>query len=465
MRRRPRMGLLPFYLKLYDEASPDLRGKAAPLIGKVAEALTKRGVDVKVAPICCVEAEFRQAVDDLKSADVDLLGTLHLAYSPSLESAAALAESGLPICVMDTTPDFEFGRDVDPEKIGLNHGVHGVMDLTCMLIRLGKPFRIVSGHYEESDVLDRAAGVARAALAARRLRSARVLRVGEAFRGMGDFSVDEAVLRETIGPTVAQIGLEDLADAAAGVTPEQIAEEMASDRAAFDCQAPEDVHERSTRVGLGLRRLLDEGAFGAFTVNFLAFDRAEGPASTVPFLEASKAMARGCGYAGEGDALTAALVGALNQGLGATTFTEIFCPDWKGGTLFLSHMGEINPEVSADKPRLVEKPFPFAPARNPAVLACAPRPGPAVYVNLAPGPEDTFTLIAAPVECLGDATHEEMLTKVRGWVRPPCNLEDFLEEYSLLGGTHHSALVMTDDLESIAAFAEFAGLDLAVIEA
>ncbi|MDZ7837486.1 MAG: hypothetical protein U5N58_05810 [Actinomycetota bacterium] len=32
---------------------------------------------------------------------------------------------------------------------------------------------------------------------------------------------------------------------------------------------------------------------------------------TIPFLEASKAMARGTGYAGEGDIITAALVGAL----------------------------------------------------------------------------------------------------------------------------------------------------------
>ncbi|MCL4377237.1 MAG: hypothetical protein M1409_02460 [Actinobacteria bacterium] len=32
---------------------------------------------------------------------------------------------------------------------------------------------------------------------------------------------------------------------------------------------------------------------------------------TIPFLEASKSMARGIGYAGEGDVLTAALTGSL----------------------------------------------------------------------------------------------------------------------------------------------------------
>ena len=121
----------------------------------------------------------------------------------------------------------------------------------------------------------------------------------------------------------------------------------------------------------------------------MAFDRSDGSLNAVPFLEASKAMARGVGYAGEGDVLTAALVGALSRAFGDTTFTEIFCPDWSGNSLFLSHMGEMNPDIAGEKPRLVEKPFPYTQAQNPAILACAPKPGPAVFVNLTPGPDDT----------------------------------------------------------------------------
>jgi L-arabinose isomerase len=121
-------------------------------------------------------------------------------------------------------------------------------------------------------------------------------------------------------------------------------------------------------------------------------------------------------------------------------------------------MGEINPLVAAEKPLLCEKPFPYTAARNPAVLACAPAPGEAAFVNLAPGPGDSFTLIAAPVEVLGDGTHPEMRTKVRGWLRSPLGTAGFLEEYSRAGGTHHSALVPGGSVGALAAFARGAGL-------
>ena len=55
---------------------------------------------------------------------------------------------------------------------------------------------------------------------------------------------------------------------------------------------------------------------------------------TLPFLEASKAMARGIGYAGEGDVLTSALVGTLLSVYPETSFTEMFCPNWKDGRYF-----------------------------------------------------------------------------------------------------------------------------------
>jgi len=174
-------------------------------------------------------------------------------------------------------------------------------------------------------------------------------------------------------------------------------------------------------------------------------------------------MSRGIGYGGEGDVLTASLVGALAQGLGQTTFTEIFCPDWKGDSIFLSHMGEINPDVAAARPRLIEKPFDFTPAQNPAVITCAPRPGPAVFVNLTPGPDDTFSLIVAPVEVLDDTTNEEMQGVVRGWIQSDYPIEDFLEAYSVCGGTHHSALVLGDKSEALEAFAGFADLECYII--
>jgi L-arabinose isomerase len=304
---------------------------------------------------------------------------------------------------------------------------------------------------------------ASAVRAAQCLRSMNVLRIGGAFPGMGDFAVSDDVLRKVLGITVENIEPNTLADAVNAVTRQTVTEEIAADRQRFRVDCDEAVHARSVRVGLGLRAFLEHGGFGAFSLNFLAFNDASGPVNTVPFLECCKAMARGIGYAGEGDVLTAALVGALLQGFGATSFTEMFCPDWHGHSLFLSHMGEINPAETAAQPLLYEKEFPFTATLNPATLACAPRPGRATLVNLAPGPNDSFRLITASVEVLADGTHPDLVRWVRGWIRPALPLPRFLEEFSHLGGTHHSALMFGEHTAALADFGELLNLEHRII--
>jgi L-arabinose isomerase len=460
---RARIGLLPLYLKLYDDVMPQIRETFDPFLGRVCSGLTGRGIAVTQAPVCRTAPEIGAAVERIAREGADLLVTLHLAYSPSLEALDALLAVRMPVVMLDTTMHAAFGPDTAPDRIMHNHGIHGVQDLASMLRRRGRPYRVVAGHLDDTSVLDRVAGLARAATAASLLRSMRVLRIGESFRGMGDFAVDERVLTERLGIVVDQADSAALEPHVLAVTEDEVEAETARDRAAFVVEAPAEVHRRSARVGLGLRRLLEEREYGAFSVNFLAFDTPGGPVDTVPFLEISKALSRGLGYAGEGDVLTASLVGALNAAFGKGNFVEMFCPDWQGGAVFLSHMGEFNPACAAATPRLIEKDFPWTPARNPAVLVAAPAPGPAILVNLAPGPGDMFGLVVAPVTILGDTTNDAMHDAIRGWMRPAIPLGAFLEQYSELGGTHHCAMVHGGSVEALAAFAEYARIGCAVI--
>ena len=101
--------------------------------------------------------------------------------------------------------DFDFGTDVIPGRIMYDHGIHGVQDLASVLRREKRPYEIVAGHFTESDVLERAADIARAARASRNLRGMRVLRVGESFKGMGDFAVSNETLRDCFDITVDTI--------------------------------------------------------------------------------------------------------------------------------------------------------------------------------------------------------------------------------------------------------------------
>ena len=458
-----RVGLLPLYIELYDQIAPKARPRIDRFVQEMAAALRRRRLDVKTGPVCRLQREFKAAVDGFERTRVDALVTLHLAYSPSLESARVLAKTDLPIIVLDTTPTFDYGPGQDPAELMYNHGIHGVQDMCNLLIRNGKPFEIAAGHWRKSDVLDRVVALARSARVAGAMRRSRVGIIGRPFKGMGDFAVLPAVMKRTIGLETVACRPGELRGLIRGVSGKEVAAEIKADRRRFAMgKASAEAMRRSETLCVAVRRWIEKERLTAFTVNFLDATRASG-LPTVPFLAASKAMADGIGYAGEGDILTAGLVGALASVYPDTSFTEMFCPDWKGNRIFLSHMGEVNPNLVAGKAVLAEMDYTFSDTHNPIrALGCL-RGGPAAFVNLAPLPGGRFRLIVAPVAMQKIGGRDRMKDSIHGWFRPAMPVADFLEQYSRLGGTHHAALVYGHVAPELAAFGKWMDWDVAVV--
>ncbi|MBO7621459.1 MAG: hypothetical protein J6T06_13170, partial [Victivallales bacterium] len=86
-----KIGLLPFYIALYDKTNPKRRPQMQDNADLIAEEIRKLGVEVVQAPISCVKPEFEKSIKLLEDNKVDAIVTLHLAYSPSLESIDAVA--------------------------------------------------------------------------------------------------------------------------------------------------------------------------------------------------------------------------------------------------------------------------------------------------------------------------------------------------------------------------------------
>ena len=459
---KPRIGLLPLYLKLYDDGMPQVRPRIEQFYEQIAARLEARGLEVLRSPVCRIRPEFQAAVRGFEQGGAEAIVTLHLAYSPSLESVDALAASSLPVIMCDTTPTYGYGPQADPDELMYNHGIHGVQDLCNLLLRRGKPFQLEVGHWESSDVLDRVAQDALAARMARRLRRTRAGLIGEAFQGMGDFYVSPADLKRTLGIETRVLDPGRFRRLADGVSQEEMARESGQDRERFDFrEVKPEAYERSLRVGLAVEKWVAEERLDAFSFNFLSVGRSRG-LDTVPFLAASKLLARGVGYGGEGDLLTASLVGALASVYPETSFTEMFCPDWERGTVYLSHMGELNWRLADGKPLLLEMDYKWSDAANPVYLAGRFKPGGFLLVNLAPL-SSGYRLITAQAEMLPVEGPDRMERSVRGWFRPPLPLAEFLAAYSRLGGTHHLALSYGASVEAVSAFGRMMGWDTQVI--
>lgn len=76
----------------------------------------------------------------------------------------------------------------------------------------------------------------------------------------------------------------------------------------------------------------------------------------------------------------------------------------------------------------------FTDADSPVCPSGCFKEGEAVLINLAPGVNDTFSLIVSPVMMVGEMYGNAMEGKVRGWFKPRLSIIDFLKQYSLAGG-------------------------------
>ena len=137
-----KIGLLPLYIQLYDDHSGHMRPGVEGYLASVKESLTKEGAEIVAADICRVKSEFKAAIESFERAEVDAIVTLHLAYSPSLESVEAVCGTSLPIIILDTTRDYCFDFNIAKGSTSYNHGIHGVQDFCNLLKRHGKDYSI-----------------------------------------------------------------------------------------------------------------------------------------------------------------------------------------------------------------------------------------------------------------------------------------------------------------------------------
>ena len=463
-----KIGFLPFYIKLYDDcgSGAKARPRLEPFADRLVDELKQRNFDVVTVPFCRIKNEFEEAVAKFEAEGCKAIVTWHAAYSPSLECIDALAGTDLPIVVLDTTETYSMGPTLEQFEISLCHGIHGVMDMCSMLNRRSKAFAIAAGHIDHSDVMDKTAGFIRAAVAAKSLNGSNTGSIGGSFDGMGDFLVPDADMLSRFGVEVVYPKKNEFAALIESVDEAAVEAEMALDRETYYEIEPvdEETHRRTVKNSLAVRKWINDNGIDAFTANFreIAVDTG---LEIMPFMEACKSMARGIGYAGEGDVLTASLVGALLSAYDETSFIEIFCPDWKNDTLLLCHMGEYNPNLTAFRPGMKGIKFIFGDTKDPVVSYGCYKAGEATFVNLYRTNGD-FKMVISPVTMQEVKEGEDpsfAACRVRGWMKPRKPIAQFLEELSLLGATHHSALVYGATPREIAYFAQLLRIEYDII--
>jgi L-arabinose isomerase len=439
--RKPRIGILGIMQDLYDDMIPGIaqrqEGYAAELaaqLSDVAEFTPSKAIKYR--------EDAERAMREFEDTDLDGVLVVMLTYGPAMRVARLLSESRLPVCLANIQPEPSVTPAWDMADMTYNQGVHGAQDTANAMVRAGKKFQVLTDDWRTDRFRNDVGRWARAAAAATAWKKLKVAIFGYAMNEMGDIRVDENALVRTLGPEIIAVAQGDLYRGMLEAPSSAVAEVIAFEDAQFDIDPRLSAEERedSARMQVAIERILNERGFGAYTAHFDAIGE-DGRFHRLPLAAASSLMAKGYGYAAEGDVLTACMVAAGHVLIGDAHFTEMYAMDFPSDSILQSHMGEGNWRIArTDRPvRLIKRPLGIGRLADPPTFLFQYQPGPATLATLVSLEGDRFRMVVAEGENL-DSQELPALEMPYGQFRPATGLRKCLNGWLKAGGPHHEVM-------------------------
>jgi L-arabinose isomerase len=271
--------------------------------------------------------------------------------------------------------------------------------------------------------------------------------LGYPFPGMGDFGLDTTHLAATLGCAWEALSVADYNSRCQNSDPDRTGRLAGEYRNTYEI-APQITDEDlldAARAELALREMIDGYDLDAYSYQFLSFGD-DDRTVTVPFVAASRLLAEGVGFGGEGDLIAAAYSALLNWLNPPASFSEIFTTDFGGNSVLLSHMGEANVAMAPKgrKVRMVRRDRPLVPIRGSQLaLAVNYEPGAATLTALTLAACQRWRIIASPMTIL-DFGPLDNLAVPHAKASPQGDIREFLTAYASAGGPHHLAVCHGD---------------------
>jgi L-arabinose isomerase len=460
----PRLGLLGIMQDLYDDMLPGIGDRQKAYAHDIGAALA--GIaDVHVVAPAKDRQSIESAVREFEGEEIDGLLVVMLTYGPAMRVARALAETRLPVCLLNVQPVPKITPDWNMSDLTYNQGIHGAQDTANAMVRAGRAFHVITDDWHLPS-FERAVGQwARAAAAVSRWRKLKVAILGYAMNGMGDIRVDVHTLLRTLGPQIDAIAPGELHRAAAAVGAEAVASLMAAEDEQFEIDPRLSAVEREdhVRMQLGLEQILLEGGYGAYSTHFGAIAE-DGRFSRLPLAAASSLMAKGYGFSAEGDGLTAALMSAAQILIGETQFTEMYAMDFSRDAFLMSHMGEGNWALAReDRPvKLIKRPLGIGGLGDPPTFLFQYRVGAATLATLVALGDERFRLLVSEGEVL-DTDELPGLEMPYGFFKPDSGLQNCIDAWLRSGGPHHQVLNLGRRAAEWHLFGQAAGIEVVLV--
>jgi len=446
----------------------------AETIAAALSADASISVPVVFKPIVTTPDEIRQTCMEA-SNDPSCIGVITWmhTFSPAKMWIQGLSKLTKPICHLHT----QFNRDIpwdtiDMDFMNLNQSAHGGREYGHLLTRMRIQRKVIVGHWQDPAVRSQLADWAGVAAGWDEMQNLKIVRFGDNMRYVAVTDGDKVEAERVFGMSVNTHAVGDLVaviDQVDDAAIDQLCAVYAADYelATELCKGGtrHDSLRESARIELGLRQFLETGGYGAFTDTF---EDLHGM-SQLPGLAVQRLMADGYGFGGEGDWKHAALVRVLKVMGGGKTGGTSFMEDYTyhfdpaGARCLGSHMLEICPSISEEKPRCEIHPLGIGGKADPVRLIFNASTGSAINASLV-DLGNRFRFLVNTVESVAIPHPMPKLPVARVlWDAKP-NLQTAAEAWIHSGGAHHTAFSFDVSPDQIEMLSEMAGVECVFID-
>jgi len=371
----------------------------------------------------------------------------------------------------------QFNRDIpwagiDMDFMNLNQSAHGDREFGFIMTRMRLNRKVITGHWQDPDTLERLNAWTRAAAGWHDWQGARFVRFGDNMRQVAVTEGDKVEAELRLGFSVNTHGIGDLVESISRATDRDIDrltdEYEESYTLAPSLRKGKEKHaslREAARIELGLLAFLVEGEFKGFTDTFEDLHGL----SQLPGIAVQRLMAAGYGFAAEGDWKTAALVRAMKvmaSGLpGGNSFMEDYTYHFEPGNELVlgAHMLEICPSIADGKPSCEIHPLGIGGKADPVRLVFSAGAGRAINASII-DMGNRFRMLVNEVEAVRPPHDLPRLPVARVLWKPYPDMKTGCTAWIMAGGAHHTCFSQNLDAEHLRDFAAIAGIEFLLID-
>jgi len=430
-------------------------------------------VQVKFKPVVKSPEEIFAVCQEASTAAncIGIIAWMHT-FSPAKMWIGGLKILQKPMLHLHT----QFNRDIpwssiDMDFMNLNQSAHGDREFGFMVSRMRINRKVVVGHWQDTEVIEKINTWTRVAAAWNDWQGARFVRFGDNMRFVAVTDGDKVEAEMKFGYSVNTHGIGDLVAVINKVTQKEIDKLVEEYNTAYklvpSLKKNGDQYQslrEAAKIEIGLRKFLKAGNFKGFTDTF---EDLHGMVQ-LPGIAAQRLMAEGYGFAGEGDWKTAALVRAMKvmgSGLkGGNSFMEDYTYHFEPGNAMVlgSHMLEICGSIAKGKASCEVHPLGIGGKADPVRLVFNVAAGPALNASIV-DMGNRFRLLVNEVQAVDPVHDLPKLPVARVLWKPYPNMQTGCAAWILAGGAHHTCYSQNLSAEYLQDFAEIAGIECILI--